>query len=110
MRSLGRQSPRCNDRVPLTGNFGDRQQMPRLVSISGVDPDNSDSIPSAGDSITIIFDRRTSRGRTARPPPPQENTKAYADFFLSFEPVTDADGRPMAARWAPEYGRLIIGG
>lgn len=82
VRSLGRQSPRCIDRVPLTGNFGNRQQMPQLVSFHATDPDNSDRVPSLGDTVTIIFDRRTSKGRTARPPPPESGTKAYAGHHL----------------------------
>jgi hypothetical protein len=87
VRSLGLQSPRCTDRVPLVGTWGSRTQMPIVTQFYGTDPDNSDSIPSAGDTLTIVFDRRTSMGRTARPPPPDPGTKAYADFFMEFVPT-----------------------
>ena len=40
VRSVGRQSPRCQDRAPLRGNWGERQQRPLLVSVVGNDPDN----------------------------------------------------------------------
>ena len=48
-------------------------------------------MPSAGDTLTIVFDRRTSKGRSARPPPPEPRTKAYADFFLEFSPSIGTD-------------------
>ena len=91
VRSLGLQSPRCNDRVPLTGDWGTRTQKPNLAKIFGVDPDNGDTLPSPGDTLTIVFDRRTSKGRTARPPPPDPGTKEYADFFLRFDPIIGFD-------------------
>jgi len=93
VRSLGLQSPRCNDRVPLTGNWGSRTQGPTIAKMFGTDPDNADSLPSPGDTLTIIFDRITSKGRTARPPPPEPRTKEYADFFLRFDPVVANDYR-----------------
>ena len=105
VRSLGRQSPRCDDRVPLTGDWGERQQAPRVVSYSGTDPDNSDSVPSAGDTIRILFDRKTSRGLTARPPPPQEGTMAYANFFLAFTPSI---GDLYTARFLPDNMTLVV--
>ena len=86
VRSLGRQSERCNDRVPLSGIWGARQQPPQVLSYYGNDPDNGDPRPSVDDTMTIIFDRKTSRGLTARPPPPREGTKEFADFFLLFDP------------------------
>lgn len=91
VRSLGLQSPRCADRVPLTGNWGSRVQKPTIVKIYGEDPDNGDQLPSAGDQLTIVFDRKTSKGRSARPPPPEPGTKAYADFFVRFDPVIGTD-------------------
>lgn len=91
VRSLGLQSPRCTDRVPLTGNWGTRTQKPLLSKIYGIDPDNGDALPSPGDTLTLVFDRRTSKGRTARPPPPESGTKSYADFFLRFEPSIGTD-------------------
>ena len=85
------QSPRCTDRVPLTGTWGSRNQAPTILRIYGTDPDNGDTIPSPGDTLTVVFDRRTSRGRSARPPPPEPRTKAYADFFLRFDPIIGDD-------------------
>ena len=91
VRSIGLQSPRCTDRVPLTGTWGNRNEAPQLLRLFGTDPDNSNSLPTAGDTLTFVFDRRTSKGRTARPPPPDPGTQRYADFFLQFTPPI---GRP----------------
>ena len=86
VRSLGLQSPPCTDRVPLVGNWGERLTKPTIVKLFGTDPDNGDALPSAGDTLTIVFDRTTSQGRTAQPRPPAPRTKAFADFFLTFTP------------------------
>lgn len=91
VRSVGRQSERCTDRVPLSGDWGERSQRPKILSFVSMDPDNSDNMPSPGDTLTIVFDRRTSKGRTARPPPPEPGTKAYADFYLRFDPIIASD-------------------
>ena len=69
------------------GTWGERRQKPSILRISGSDPDNADSVPSAGDEIVILFDRLTNRGKNAKPAPPEVRPSAeYVDFFFTFTP------------------------
>ena len=86
IRTLGRQGPPSNAYVPISGSWGNRKTKPSLVSVVGVDPDNGDNYPSAGDTLTLKFDRKTNRAALARPQPPPPGSKAYVDFFFSFDP------------------------
>ena len=86
VRSLGRQGPRSTAYVPISGSWGNRKTKPSLVRVVGLDPDNGDNYPSAGDTLTLKFDRKTNRAALARPQPPPPGSKAYVDFFFAFDP------------------------
>ncbi|MGB1722828.1 MAG: MBL fold metallo-hydrolase, partial [Ilumatobacteraceae bacterium] len=62
----------------------------RLVHTPGHTPGSQcflvDGRLVAGDTLFLVFDRKTSMGLTANPTPPAAGTKAFADFFLRFEP------------------------
>ena len=92
VRSLGRQSQRCDDLTPLRGTWGSRRDKVQIARVVGTDPDNGDAVPSSGDSLLVHFDRRTNRGRSDRNTP-AANTKAYADYLFIFEPPIGTDYR-----------------
>jgi hypothetical protein len=87
--------------MPITGSWGNRKTKPSLVSVVGLDPDNGDNYPSAGDTLTLKFDRKTNKAALARPPPPTPGSKAYVDFFFSFDPPLGE-----SYRCSPTYSSL----
>ena len=101
VRSLGRQGPRSTAYVPISGSWGNRKTKPSLVSVVGLDPDNGDNYPSAGDTLTLKFDRKTNRAALARPQPPPPGSKAYVDFFFAFDPPLGE-----SYRYSPTYSPL----
>ena len=101
IRSLGRQGPRSTAYVPISGSWGNRKTKPSLVSVVGIDPDNGDNYPSAGDTLTLKFDRKTNKAALARPQPPPPGSKAYVDFFFSFDPSLGE-----SYRCSPTYSSL----
>ena len=54
---------------------------PKLLSAMADDPDQGDYIYSAGDTVTIAFDRSTDRGGGAT-----SGNKAFVDRLLRFDP------------------------
>ena len=108
IRSLGRQGPRSTAYVPISGSWGNRKTKPSLVSVVGIDPDNGDNYPSAGDTLTLKFDRKTNKAALARPQPPPPGSKAYVDFFFSFDPSLGESYRcsPTYSSLPPPYTPL----
>jgi|TARA_B110001469_G_scaffold120802_1_gene129644 hypothetical protein len=112
IRSLGRQGPQSTARMPITGSWGNRKTKPSLVSVVGLDPDNGDNYPSAGDTLTLKFDRKTNKAALARPPPPTPGSKAYVDFFFSFDPPLGESYRcsPTYSSLPPPCTHLLYSG
>ena len=63
-----------------------------IAKVDIIDPDDGDAVPSAGDTVTVTFDRLTNQGSTANNIP-TPNTKAFVDFYWIFNPSIGTDYR-----------------
>ena len=63
-----------------------------ILKVDIIDPDDGDAVPSAGDTVTVTFDRTTNRGGAANNIP-DPNTKAFVDFYWNFNPSIGTDYR-----------------